>query len=201
MPGPYGYDDPLAVSGTGLVTEVGAGLAAIPGSESIEGFGRCGAQEHQVRIVDEAGETWTFGWDLSGAVDDLSADLILPGSELDFFAAFAWYGYSSGSAILLSDDVGPLFVLERGVEDSVLEPEVVIDLVTEEACVVDAEGLEYYQATFTWTDGEVALWSGQTATIPLAGRDLEVVLGDAYTMLECADGCSEAWWAGWAEEP
>jgi hypothetical protein len=199
---PADYDHPLVLGGTGVVTEVGGDLDPVPGSAPVAGFGPCGpAETHQVRIVDEAGEIWTFGWDVSGAADDDSADAIVPGSELDFHASFVWYAYSAAGAVLLSDDVGPLFLLETGVEESSLEPDVVVELQRDESCVVEADGYEYYQVSFTWTDGAATLWPGDTATVPLPGRDLEVVLGDAFEMLDCLDGCSDMWWAGWAEAP
>jgi hypothetical protein len=192
---------PQIASGSGAVTEIGGVLAAVPGSARFASFDPCGGDHaHQVRVVDGAGETWTFGWDLPlDATDAVSVDGFLLGGAVDFHTSYTWDSYSSSRALVLSDAVGPLFVTEGFAYQAPLTEAqrggIAIEVHHGDTCVVD--DLEHRRVTFTGPDGPVDLWSGQRATVPLSGRDLDVTLNGAYQYVDCTDGCSADEWTAW----
>jgi hypothetical protein len=195
------YTPLQAASGSGAVTEIGGVLAAVAGSVRFGSFTACGTEyPYQVRVVDGAGETWTFGWDLPQDTSDAdSVDGFQLGGAVDFYTSFTWFAYSSSQALVLSDAVGPLFVTERlGYDPPLTEAQrggIAIEVHYDDTCVVGDE--EHRRVTFTGPGGPVDLWSGQRATVPLAGRDLDVTLNGAYYLLDCADGCSADEWTAW----
>jgi hypothetical protein len=197
----YGF--PFEFSGAGTVTEVGGALAVTPGSAALEGFELCDADfEQQVRLLDDLGETWTFGWDVDGAADAGSADAIAVGAVLGFYGVWVFETYSSAAALLVSDDLGPLFLFEQ--TERLTDEQrggVGVSIDTTDTCVVDAEGAEHYLVEFSWTDGSAQLRSSQEVTIPLPDRDLDLILGGAWEYLYCTDGCALIEWAAWAEAP
>jgi hypothetical protein len=192
------------MEGRGEVLELGGVLPTIAGSEPMQGFEACStAHTHQLRLLDEGGETWTFGWDLEGTIDDDSLASIEEGATLDFYASWAFLGYSSSGAVLLFDSDGPLFLLEleRALDDA--QRGGVSVLFGEDRCLTTDDGgqqWEHYQHVVSWTDGSAELWGGQSVVIPLPARSLDFVLGDSSWMVDCADSCGQTWWAGWAEE-
>jgi hypothetical protein len=198
----FPYYAPVTVQGSGSVTEVGGVLSSIEGSAPIDGFSACTtAHDHQVRLVDGNGDTWTFGWGLD-PLDGASTDAIDVGAEVDFYAIWQNSYFFAAGAMLLSDASGPLFLLE-------LEPSLEVEQrggisvqQEQDSCVVsddDDGAVAYYQVRFEWDQGSVDLWSGQAASVPLQPRSVTLALCDSYEYLGCADGCSSSWWAEWAE--
>lgn len=195
----YGYGP--ARSGAGTLVAVGDALSTVPGSAALDGFEVCGAaHDHQVRVEDEDGETWTFGWDVDGAVDDGSLDALTVGDTVDFYAVWRFLGYSVGSAIVLADADGPLFVLELNqILDDAQRGGVGVASAGECSGTSDGRAFDFTEIEFTWADGSTQLWPGDDTTIALPNRSVSWLLGDASYLQGCLDGCGETWWAGWAE--
>lgn len=197
------YTAPIVYQGTGTVVDVGGVLPTLGGSAPIHGFQACDTSHtHQIRLLDGDGETWTFGWDVDGAIDDDSAATISDGATIDFYAAWVFLSYSAAAAVLLSDATGPLFLLE--LNEPLDDPKRggVSVRPTGQTCTgaIGGTSFEFYQHAFGWEDGSADLWGGQSASIPLPKRSMTWVLGDSSYMKGCLDGCSQTWWAGWAEE-
>jgi hypothetical protein len=197
-----GYED-IDATGTGTVTEVGGALAAVPGSVPAPGFDACDVDHaQQVRLIDDAGATWTVGWDLSRSpLDDRSADGIAVGEVLDFLVRFRWLGWSTSRALLLSDAGGPrvLFETHEELSDTQLGG-VSVEIDYDDTCFTPGEHfplVEHYRVTLTGPGGTVDLRSGQQATLATAGRDLDFTVTGSFWYDDCADGCGGTELAAW----
>lgn len=187
------------LQGSGRVTAVGA-VDPIAGSVPIGAFPACDLSEGQrVRLVDDAGETWTFGWDIDGPVDDDSSASVLVGSTVDFHTAWAWTYGPTDFALLLADADGPLFLLERWDQLTEAERGFAFDPSSASCTVGPDPGWDYHSVTFVGAVGEVVLWPGQTSGLSLSTREVQVVLGDYSFVDPCpSDWCADRWWATWA---
>jgi len=185
-------------------------LPAVPGSMGVGGSEKCGAEhEHQVRLLDATGVTWTVGWDVDGPVDDASTDGIGVGALLTLAVANR-SGGAAGSdvAIALSDATGPVLFVERVSYQPLLTPEDRggISVVTSYAdgCLgTDPYGYRALQrpVTFEGPYGTVILNAGASGLVTLADRTLDVTVGMSLLSLDGgADGMSAYGWTAW-EDP
>jgi hypothetical protein len=188
-------------SGTALLTEAGPALEAVPDSVALHGFDACdGTFPHQVRLVDDYGDIWTFGWEIEGDLDEESTQTLLPGTDLGFAVKARVDGKSGNAlALLLADAVGPVLLYESHPLLSEEQRGMSVDLDYTVSCMEGSR--EHFGVTYAWAEGSVTLQSGQTATVPLPGRELFLLQGSAHEQTDCTDGCSSIEAMGWAEPP
>jgi hypothetical protein len=188
---PYEY----TLQSSGVLTEMGA-LEAWPGSQPTP-LGACGPSWlQQVRWLDAQGATWTLGWDLSGPVDDGSTLALLPGAQLTLLLERHYTWYLDEDDLLLSDQGGPLLLIEswRSLTDeqrggvSVEFPEEHCDRLEQNA------SWGYLPVSFASDDGALELWPSQSDTLGA----MRWALGDRSLLDPCpSDWCGQAWWAAW----
>jgi hypothetical protein len=195
-------------TGTGVVSEVGA-LAPVGGAAP-NGFQACDASvADQLRLIDGAGHTWTFGW----ALDQDQRTGLLDGF-VDSEIAFTLHHraeniHARDVALLLSDARGPLLLLEdleTRLESGGLLTESErggLYLATDEYDSCEPRPYDHHQrVTVSWDEGSAALFSGERTTVPVepGPRDLSFLLTSARIRVysDCFTGCNDFEWIAWA---
>jgi hypothetical protein len=190
-----------AFEGSGTVTAVGGVLPAIPDSAPMEGFSSCGPEHvNQVRLLDDDGAIWTFGWDAAWTTTD--AATVTPSTALEFAISLDYWIFGAALSFVLSDAVGPVVLFELpGQLDTAGRFGITVETHLDDYCLAEDERwggmVEHSRMSLTWPGASADLRSGQSATIELPGRDLEATVPWAYNFPDCLDGCSGYSWAAW----
>jgi hypothetical protein len=196
----YYYTHEARASGT--VTEIGGALAPVASASRL--LAACGPEHAwQVRLVDAAGETWTVGWSVPDAVLQPSGEGLGVGDAVDLVVRYDPTVFGPPrQAILLADVGGPRVLFETiGLLTAAERGGVAAEVDRQDTCLtaeasVDFPVVEHFLVTLTGPAGGASLRSGQQATIA-GGRNLEVVVTQAYRWPGCADGCSASEMGAW----
>jgi hypothetical protein len=180
----------------GVVSELGA-PASLAGSVPVGGFPACDAAERVIRLTDSAGDTWTVGWAVEGAIDALP-DSLMVGADVTLSYEWRFSGYDVDRNLVLADAGGPRFVFAG----SGLEPALLAGLEVAfgfaDTCTSDVDGTEWDEAPVTFSgESTLVLYSGQSGTVDLAEGALDVIVPQSAWMTDCADGCGTYEWVGW----
>jgi hypothetical protein len=181
------------VVGARVVTEVGGALAPVAGSAPATGFAACGAGvTHQVRVVDGAGATWTFGWESHSALQDGST-AGLAGATVSFEAHRRPDAYAWDEDLALWDDQGPRVLLEH--QYPLADPH---GITVSDGAVCEQDAVVFTRRAFAGGADTVELWPGEAGPITVGGRTFQLLHGDDAWLAPCpTDWCGDAWWMGW----
>jgi len=193
IPDTGGYDT-RNVTGTvsGTVSELGA-PASLAESAPVGGFPACDDAERVIRILDGDGETWTVGWAVEGSVDE-SPDSIVVGGTVDLAYEWQFTGYDVNRNLVLSDTGGPRFVFAGSGLDPVWLEGLAVTLLVDDTCTADGWDETPMEFTATTT---LVLNSGESGTVTLGDRELDVVVPASGWLSGCVDGCGTYDWVGW----
>jgi hypothetical protein len=200
-------EDPSTSTGTatGTTTTTITGPPPPPGPRSIEGFPTCAGQPGvRVRLVDDEGYSWTFGWALDDRTD-ASALALEPGEVLDF--EIRWLpeaqpsDQGSRAALVLSEDQRLQLVYERGLVLTQAERGGIGVELLQDGCVPYPYSYDQHDVVaVSWCDGSSLLRTGDSGTVGVLGADdtqLDFHVAAAYENVEgdCVIGCKTQAWA------
>jgi hypothetical protein len=181
---------------SGVVSELGV-PSTLYGSAPVRYFRPCDAVERVIRLVDDAGDTWTVGWAVEGDLDELP-DSVPVGAEVRLSYDRYFAGYDIYSSLVIADAGGPRFVFaDVGLEPALLEG-LAVAFDFSDTCPSVIDGREWDEAPVTFTGAStLVLYSGQSGTVELASGALDVVVPLSARNMDCTDGCGTYEWVGW----
>jgi hypothetical protein len=192
--GGYGSDATGSVEAT--VSELGA-PGTLAGSAPVGGFSACDGAERVIRMVDGAGATWTVGWAVEGTADALP-DSLAVGAPVTLAYEWVFSGYDVDRNLVISDAGGPRFVFAGSGVDPALLDGLAVSFGWQDTCTSEVDGTLFDETPVTF-EGEntLVLYSGQSGTVDLVDRQLDVIVPTSAWMQGCADGCGTNEWVGW----
>lgn len=192
---------------SGILTEVGGDLDRAPGSVDFAGFHSCNPLDHhQLRLVDDAGEAWTVGWDLVSPIEDGSTDALVVGARYTLALRDQGELPNVSTIGFALRDPDPVLVVDVFALASALTTKDrggLLPVPGPTTCAgADADGslLPLRPVRFTTLDGDrFTIRSGDSAQVELGRHELTVAVAESsYPPPGGADGGPITVWLAWA---